>query len=181
MRYDMVRSVLDLSDSSDSDGDATVGEPPKTVKLGHGGSGTDKDGGRLRKPVSEEIITKRVAVLHANREKAIQARREKAEITRKEKELVKQEKSLAETERVLKLKQKEKDLRKKTRQLKRAVESSSDDSSSSEDEQQVLRVHQKARRVVSQEQDAMVQAHYRQEVERLSHDAIRRVLFSSGG
>jgi hypothetical protein len=178
------RSMLDLSSSSsDSDGRESVDEPITTVKLGQAQSKTVSDR-PTRKRASQEVIDRRMATLHANREKALQARREKAEITKKERELQKQEKALQETERVLQLKQKEKALHKKARQLKRVVSSSSDDSSSGDEEQVVVkpsRVHKTARRVVSREQDDMVQAHYRQEIERMRHDAIRKVLFGPPG
>jgi hypothetical protein len=179
--------MLDLSSSSssDSEGEDTVEEHVKTVKLGRDGTRTINDGSmprRVRKPASKEVIEKRVATLHANREKALQARREKAELARKEKELQKHEKSLAETERVLQLKQREKQLKRKTKELKRSMSSSSDDSSSDDEEQVVepTRVYKKAKRIVRGEQEAMVAAHYRQEVERLRHDANRKVLFSAG-
>ncbi len=180
----MTRSMLDLSSSSsDSESEGTVEDPIMRVKIGRGVSTTVNDGGSTRKRASQEVIDRRVAALHANREKALQARREKAELARKERELQKQEKCLAETERVLQLKQKERALHKKARQLKRVVSSSSDDSSS--DEEQVVvkptRVHKKAARIVSSEHEAMVAAHYRQEVERLRHDAIRKVLFAPPG
>ena len=95
----MARSMLDLSSSSDSEGQESVDEPISTVKLGQGASTTVKDGGSLRptrKRASQDVIDRRVAALHANREKALQARREKA---------------LQDTERLLHLKQKEKALR----------------------------------------------------------------------
>jgi hypothetical protein len=179
--------MLDLSSSSDSDSEATVEEPITTVKLGRDGTRTVSDGSvprPARKRASQEVIDKRVAALHANREKALQARREKAEIARKEKELQKQEKSIAETERVLQLGQREKALKKKARQLKKVVSSSSDNTSSSDEEQVIVkpkRVHKKAINKVSGEQEAMVAAHYRQEVERLRRDAIRKVLFGPPG
>ena len=158
--------------SRDRSGQVTTGSDRtkmKEVRLPKG----PQDPEERRRLVKE----KRIETLNAARELAVLKRKEAAAVRKKENELRKKEKEISEFEKMSELTIRERELKKRQKALRKRHETSSD-SSSSDDENVSRKLEKKAVRQVSAEKEHLVQSIYKQKIDQMRAEMLRKHFFS---
>jgi hypothetical protein len=123
------------------------------------------------------VKEKRIQTLNAARELAVLKRKETAAIRKKETDLRKREREISEIEKMSQLATREKELKKRQKALGKRHDTSSD-SSSSDDENISRKLEKKAVRHVSAEREHLVQSIYKQKIDQMRAEMLRKHFFS---